>query len=161
MPTVVGVFDNQNDAESAVREIQDLGVDENNISIVAREGNIDEDQTETGNENINRQDLTDGAVTGGALGGIAGLLAGAGALTIPGIGPVIAAGPISAGLTGVAAGGLAGSLVDLGIDEERGQYYEGEVKNGAILAAVEADDNNVNDIASYMRRNGARDVESH
>jgi len=159
MPTVVGVFDSQNDAESAVREVQNLGVDENNISIVAREDNIDEQQA--GNEDVNRQDITDGAVTGGALGGVAGLLAGAGALTIPGIGPVIAAGPISAGLTGVAAGGLAGSLVDLGVDEEKGQHYEKEVKEGAILAAIEADDNNVNDIASYMRRNGARDVETH
>ena len=159
MSTVIGVFDNQNDAESAVREVQNLGIDENNISIVAKEDNIENEQA--GNENVNRQDLTDGAVTGGALGGVAGLLAGAGALTIPGIGPVIAAGPISAGLTGVAAGGLAGSLVDLGVDEERGQHYEKEVKEGAILAAVETDSDNINDIASYMRRNGARDVETH
>ena len=58
------------------------------------------------------QNLAEGTYTGGALGGIAGLLAGVGALLIPGIGPIVAAGPIAATLTGVVGGGLAGGLID-------------------------------------------------
>jgi hypothetical protein len=107
------------------------------------------------------QNLTNGTTTGGTLGGLAGILGGVGAMAIPGIGPILAAGPIAAGLTGAVTGGLAGGLVDLGIPEERGQYYEEEVKKGGILATVEADQDKINDVASYLRSSGARDVETH
>lgn len=107
------------------------------------------------------QDLTEGVFTGGALGGIAGLLAGAGALLIPGVGPIIAAGPIAATLTGVVTGGIAGSLVDYGIPEARGEYYEEQVRQGGILLTVRAGNEQVDDAASVMRRYGAEDVETH
>jgi uncharacterized membrane protein len=153
LSTIIGVFDGKRDAENAMDEIKKSGIKSDEISIVAREDQI--------NEGNDEQDLTNGATTGGTLGGLAGLLAGAGALTIPGIGPVLAAGPLAAGISGLAAGGLTGSLIDLGVDEDRGQYYEGEVRKGAILASVETDQSKVNDVASQMRRNGARDVETH
>jgi len=110
------------------------------------------------------QNLADGAATGGAIGGLAGIAASLGALTIPGIGPILAAGPIAAGLTGVAAGGIAGSLVDMGIPQERGDYYENEVKSGKILAAVDlmdADDAEIEEISSIFHDYGANDVEVH
>ena len=156
MSTIIGVFDDKSDAENSVEDIKNAGITDDKISIVAKEDQVSENENQEDN-----QDLTAGATTGGTLGGLAGLMAGAGALTIPGIGPVVAAGPIAAGLSGVAAGGLTGSLVDMGVDQERGQYYEDEVKSGAILATVEADQAKINDVASYMRRNGARDVETH
>ncbi len=155
MSTVIGVFDDQRSAENAVNEIRNAGITDDNISIIAREESIDN------NQRGNNQDLTDGATTGGAIGGLAGLMAGAGALTIPGVGPIIAAGPIAAGLTGVAAGGITGSLIDMGIDEERGQYYENEVEKGAILATVEANRNKTDEVTSFFENNGARDVEIH
>ena len=163
MSTVIGVFDNESQAERAVNEIKQEGIGQNSISIVAPENSMQQQTTDQNlkSEQQRGQNLTDGAVTGGALGGLAGLVAGAGALTIPGIGPIIAAGPIAAGLSGVAAGGLAGSLVDLGIDENRGQYYEQQVQQGGILATIEASDNETDNIADYMRQNGARDVEVH
>ncbi|MFW6270817.1 MAG: general stress protein, partial [Bacillota bacterium] len=130
MANVIGIFDDREHAENAVNEIREAGITDDKISIVAKEDTI---QSEGEGEGEG-EDLTTGAPTGGALGGIAGLMAGAGALTIPGVGPILAAGPLAAGLSGVAAGGLAGSLVDLGIDRERGQYYEDEVKRGGILA---------------------------
>ncbi len=159
MSTVVGVFDDQSQAERAVNEIREAGITDEEISIVAKEGRINEDDNDQ-NSYLN-QDITSGASTGGALGGLAGLMAGAGALAIPGIGPILAAGPIAAGLTGVAAGGLAGGLVDLGIPQERGEYYENEVKKGGIVATVKSDQRRINDVATYFRRNGARDVETH
>lgn len=153
MSTVVGVFDNKDSAEDAIRQIKDLGFNEDEISLVAK-------GDEENNDDLN-QDLTNGATTGGALGGLAGIAAGVGALAIPGIGPILAAGPIAAGLTGAAAGGLTGGLVDMGIPQERGDYYENEVKSGKILAAIETEDDNIDDIASALRNNGASDVETH
>lgn len=75
------------------------------------------------------------------MGGVTGLLAGIGALAIPGIGPILAAGPIVATLTGVAvgagAGGLVGGLIGLGIPEDEAKEYEGYVESGKILVLVE------------------------
>ncbi len=160
MPTVIGVFDDRSQAENTVNEIRNAGVTDDEISVVAKEDIVREGENEVDNEGFAGK-LTRGATTGGTIGGLAGLIAGAGALTIPGIGPIVAAGPIAAGLTGIAAGGITGSLVDMGIPEERGEYYENEVKEGSILATVEADQAKVNEVASYMRDNQARDVEVH
>jgi tetrahydromethanopterin S-methyltransferase subunit C len=84
-----------------------------------------------------------GAGAGGVLGGTLGLLAGIGALAIPGVGPLIAAGPVLAALSGAAAGaavgGLTGALVGLGIPELEARAYEGKVKSGNILIAVHTD----------------------
>ncbi len=83
-----------------------------------------------------------GAGAGGVLGGTLGVLAGIGALAIPGVGPFIAAGPIMAALSGVAVGaavgGLAGALVGLGIPELEAKMYEGKIRSGNILISAHA-----------------------
>jgi len=85
-----------------------------------------------------------GATTGGLLGGAAGWLVGIGALAIPGVGPLIAAGPIMAALGGAAvgatAGGLTGALVGLGIPEYEAKQYEGKIRDGNILISVHTED---------------------
>ncbi len=85
-----------------------------------------------------------GAGTGALLGGALGWMAGIGALAIPGVGPLIAAGPIlgllAGAATGGAAGGLAGALVGMGIPEYEAQRYEGKLREGNILIAVHAHD---------------------
>ena len=85
-----------------------------------------------------------GAVAGGVTAGVLGWLVGIGTLAIPGVGPLIAAGPILAALSGAAAGGavgtLAGALVGLGIPEYEAKQYEGKVKNGNILISVHTED---------------------
>jgi tetrahydromethanopterin S-methyltransferase subunit C len=85
-----------------------------------------------------------GAGAGGALGGTLGLLVGVGALAIPGLGPLIAAGPLLATLSGAAVGaavgGLTGKLVGLGIPEIEAKRYEGKIREGKILVAVHTDD---------------------
>ncbi|MDD4263413.1 MAG: hypothetical protein PHI65_02820, partial [Firmicutes bacterium] len=105
--------------------------------------------------------MSTGVVTGGAIGGVAGLLAGAGLLAIPGIGPLVALGPLAATLGGAATGGVAGGLVDMGIPEDRGQYYENEVRSGRFLVMVQTDGDRVEQAAETMRRTGAKDVEVH
>ncbi|HHY47360.1 MAG TPA: hypothetical protein GX506_08710, partial [Firmicutes bacterium] len=94
-------------------------------------------------------------------GGAAGLLAGLGALAIPGIGPIVAAGPLAATLSGAVTGGLVGGLVDLGIPDERGRYYEERVKQGGVLTAVKTDARKADEAARILRESGATDVEMH
>ena len=98
-----------------------------------------------GHENATKapEGATTGAASGALLGGALGWLAGIGALAIPGLGPLIAAGPILATLTGAAlggtAGGLTGALVGMGIPEYEAQAYEGKLREGNILMCTHAD----------------------
>jgi hypothetical protein len=106
-----------------------------------------------------------GAGTGAIVGGTLGWLAGIGALTIPGIGPFIAAGPIMAALAGVgvggAVGGLTGGLIGLGIPEYEAKRYEGRIKSGGILLSVHCDDSNwIQKAKKILERTGAEDVSS-
>ena len=117
--TVVGLFDRFEDAQNAAQELVDNGIKRNDISLVANDARGQfknyraSDQSKPGD--FKTQDSTGGtqgaegatagAVGGGVLGGVVGLLAGIGALAIPGIGPVLAAGPLVAALGSAGAGG--------------------------------------------------------
>lgn len=153
---VVGIFHDHGRAEEALENLKSRGFDED-ISLVAR----DEQDDLSGGGGMGDQDLSEGTFAGGALGGIAGILAGVGALLIPGVGPIIAAGPIAAALTGVVTGGVAGGLIDLGLPEERGEFFEEQVRRGGILVSMKADDDQVEETASILREHGASDVEVH
>lgn len=157
--TVVGVFSSHDKAEQAVAEMRKSGFDTNEISIVAK--GQDENVDAQGDTSLGMDTVSDGVTTGGALGGLAGLAMGAGALTIPGLGPIIAAGPIAGLLSGAATGGVAGGLLDMGIPEDRGQHYENEVRSGKILAAVRTEEQKVEKAADIFRSYGAKDVETH
>lgn len=152
---VIGVFEEKDSAESAILELKGQGF-EREISLVARD-----DGESGGGGGMEGHDLTTGGITGGALGGVAGLLAGAGALLIPGIGPIIAAGPLAVGLTGVVAGGVAGGLIDFGIPADRGEHFEEEVRQGSILVTMKSSSEKIDQAASILREHGAHDVETH
>ncbi|CAM3482065.1 MULTISPECIES: general stress protein [Saccharibacillus] len=139
---IVGVFENEREASRAIQNLQAQGFTSEEISVVAKDRNdlraIDE---ETGTKAP--EGLAAGAATGGVIGGVTGLLAGVGALAIPGIGPILAAGPLAAALAGLAvgagAGGLVGGLVGLGIPENEAQEYEEHLNRGNILVLVDED----------------------
>ena len=106
-----------------------------------------------------------GATSGAVIGGGLGWLAGIGALAIPGLGPLIAAGPIVAALAGAGAGGaiggLAGALVGVGIPEYEAKRYEGRVKEGGILLSVHCDDSKWTSRAKdILKQTGGQDVAS-
>lgn len=104
-----------------------------------------------------------GAGAGGVVGGALGLLAGIGALAIPGVGPLIAAGPIMAALSGAAVGaavgGLTGTLVGLGIPEYEAKMFEGKIKGGAALISVHAEnDAEVTKAKRVLKDGGGEDI---
>ena len=158
--TVLGVFDNTMQAEKAVDDLQRQGFNKEDISIVARESSARRGGRSRGDMEAG-QDISGGIATGSAIGGVAGLLAGVGALAIPGLGPVVAAGPIAAALSGAVTGGIAGGLIDWGIPEDAGQRFEQRVREGKILALVRKDDSKINEAADILRRHGAQEVETH
>ena len=149
--TVVGLFDNNRYAENAARQVKDQGLRTDDISIVARQG--DDDAV---NDNI-----SDGVLAGGVLGGLGGLLIGAGSMVIPGLGIIAAAGPITGLLSGVVTGGIVGGLVDLGIPENRGRQYETDVKAGKVLFSMRTDEEKVDRVAPILRSNGAISVDTY
>jgi hypothetical protein len=113
---------------------------------------------------------TAGGVAGLGVGGALGLLAGVGALAIPGVGPFIAAGPIMGALSGAAVGGatggLIGGLVGLGMPEFEAKQYEGKVRAGNILISVHTEDSKARSRAKeILETAGAKDIstsgESH
>lgn len=156
LKTVIGLFDSRDQAEKAASELRGSGF-KDEISILA----ADRDKNVHKTTGAGSESLTSGVTTGGVLGGLAGLGLGAGALAIPGIGPIIAAGPIAGLVSGALTGGVAGGLVDWGIPAERGKFYEDKVKEGKILASVRSEEGKINRAADILRHNGAREVEIH
>ncbi|HHX94592.1 MAG TPA: hypothetical protein GX691_02030 [Clostridia bacterium] len=158
--TVVGLFKNERVAEEAVRDLRGEGF-EKEISILAK------DRKEGGREGVRdatfetSDSIADGTTTGGILGGLAGLAAGAGALAIPGIGPIVAAGPISGILAGAASGGIAGGLLDWGIPEEESRQIESEVKQGKVLVAVSSSQDKVDRAEKILRDHGGENIKVH
>jgi hypothetical protein len=108
---------------------------------------------------------TAGATTGGVIGGTLGVLLGLGSLAIPGVGPLIAAGPIVAGLAGLGAGGavggLLGALVGMGIPEYEAKRYDGHVKDGGVLLSVHCETpGEVLRAKELLKSTGATDIAS-
>jgi hypothetical protein len=108
---------------------------------------------------------TTGVAAGGVIGGTLGVLAGIGAIAIPGVGPFIAAGPIMGGLAGLgvggAVGGLIGALVGMGIPEYEAKRYEGRVKKGGVLLSVHCDTSDqIKRAKELLKDTGAEDIAS-
>ena len=108
---------------------------------------------------------TTGGVAGGVVGGALGWLVGIGALTIPGLGPFIAAGPIMAALSGAAVGGavggVTGALIGLGFSEYEAKRYEGKIKGGNVLISVHTESaEDVSQAKEIFKNAGAEDISS-
>jgi hypothetical protein len=161
---VYGIYATPGTAEAAVDHLLRCGFTNSAISVLLPD---DESTRAFAHEKSTKapEGTTTGAATGGVLGGTLGLLAGIGALAIPGVGPLIAAGPIVATLAGVgvggAVGGLVGALVGMGIPEYEAKRYEGAVKGGGVLLSVHCDTSEQIDAAKQaLRQTGASDISS-
>jgi len=162
MKTVVGTYDNIQTAYAVANDLVSAGYSRNDISVVANDAQksyapyVDTTYVNT------EDDVAKGAGIGAAIGGLGGLLIGLGALTIPGIGPVIAAGPLLAALTGAGVGavtgGIVGALVDLGIPDEEANLYSEGLRRGNVLVIAQAPDASVNAVTRIMERPGLVDI---
>lgn len=137
--SVIGIVHTRVEAENLVGDLKSNGFIENDISVLLPDKEGTQDFAHDNSTKAPEGAVT-GASTGGIVGGALGLAAGLGALAIPGVGPLIAAGPIMAALSGAAVGatvgGIGGALIGMGIPEYEAKMYEGKVRDGNILLAV-------------------------
>jgi hypothetical protein len=159
-----GIYRTREQAENAVDTLTANGFRSTDISVLMPE-NIGTKDFAHEKSTKAPEGAAAGAGTGAVIGGTLGLLAGIGALAIPGLGPFIAAGPIMGALAGAGAGGtvggLIGALVGMGIPEYEAKRYEGLVKSGKILLSVHCDNSEWTGKAKeILERTGAEDVSS-
>jgi hypothetical protein len=159
---VVGLVSAEAQAEMIVDDLRLAGFPNNDISALFPDKSGTRDFAHEQNTKAPEGAVT-GASAGGAVGGTLGLLVGIGALAIPGLGPLIAAGPILAMLSGIAAGaavgGLTGALIGMGIPEVEAKQYEGKIKGGNILLSIHAEDADARARAKLiLERGGATHV---
>jgi rhodanese-related sulfurtransferase len=160
--SVFGIYLTRSNVESAVNALKDAGFSNSDVSILLPE-TVKTADLATENTTKAPEGAAVGAGSGAALGGALGWLVGVGALAIPGIGPVVAAGPLLAALAGVgiggALGGFAGSLVGMGIPESEAKKYEGKLLKGGILVAVHCEtEQQVNRAKEVLQSSGAQDI---
>ena len=162
--TVVGVFDGPNHAEMALNELKGAGFTPEQVSVVARDNRETREMVES--TGMGGEGTGTGAFLGGITGGVLGWLVGIGALAIPGIGPIVAAGALATTLGGAAlgavAGGLIGALTDMGVPEEHARGYEENVRQGSILLTVSANsDQQARQAHQIFERHGGGDVRGY
>lgn len=178
--SVFGLADSEAQAQQIVQNLESAGFSSSDISVLLadKKGTVvpgytpgrpaSEPKVGTlGHEKHTKapEGATAGAVTGGIIGGTIGMLAGIGALSIPGIGPFIAAGPLMAALAGSGVGGgaglLIGALAGMGIPEFEAKRYQDRLKSGGILISVHSDNSKEVDKASdILKKGGAKDISS-
>src|SRR5215210_8323827 len=163
--TVIGLMDNISEAREVVKDLVASGINRDDIGFMANQKHAVPESAHLNEGEGSRpaSGALTGAGTGAALGGIAGLALAFAPLAIPGIGPILAAGPIAAALTGAGigavAGGLIGGLTNLGVPEEEAHYYAEGVRRGGILVTVAAEtDSEAETAVNVMRRHGAVDI---
>ncbi len=161
---VFGLFPSLTEAEQGVDALVGAGFRSDDVSVLAPDKQTTKEFASEKNTKA-PEGATTGVTAGGAIGGTLGLLAGIGALAIPGVGPFIAAGPIMGALAGLgvggAVGGLVGALVGMGIPEYEAKRYEGRIKEGGVLVSVHCDDSDwVSKAKDVLEHRGAQDIAS-
>ncbi|MDG0791064.1 general stress protein [Cohnella ginsengisoli] len=155
---IVGTFRDEQDVIGAIEALKAAGWSKDDISVVSHKREaVHHVDTVTGTNSA--EGMVTGGVAGAFLGGTAGLLATAGLLFIPGLGPLLAAGPIATVIAGAAVGGstgtLIGGLAGLGIPDREAEIYKTLVEQDHLLVIVRADDENRSRAESIFQAYGA------
>jgi hypothetical protein len=161
---VFGIYKTVDAADRATDSLVKSWFSASDISALVPE-NVGSKEIGTSKATKAPEGATAGASGGAILGGTLGLLAGIGALAIPGVGPFIAAGPIMAALAGLgvggAVGGFTGALIGMGIPEYEAKRYEGRIKDGGILLSAHCDTSDeIKRAKEIMKNTGAEDISS-
>jgi len=160
MKSVSGLFDSYAEAKHAADELMIYGTPAGRISIVASD--LRGEYTATRGDGAAPEGAGTGALAGGLVGGAAGVAIGLTGLTIPILGPVIAAGPIVAALAGAGmgavVGGLMGALASVGVDADEARIYAEGIRRGGAVVNVECSDDEAAALAGILARNGVADI---
>lgn len=161
---VFGIYPDRISVEEGVERLRAAGYRSADISVLFPDNKGTKDFAHEKNTKA-PEGATTGGVAGGIAGGVLGWLTGIGALAIPGIGPLVAAGPIVAALAGAGAigtiGGIVGALVGMGIPEYEAKRYEGRVREGGILLSVHCDNSDwVKRAKDILVQTGAQEIAS-
>jgi hypothetical protein len=162
--SVFGIYRDRPGVEEAVDALRAAGFRGTDISVLFQENQGTKDFAHEKNTKA-PEGATAGGIAGGIAGGVLGWLTGIGLLAIPGLGPLIAAGPIVAALAGVGAvgavGGIIGALAGLGVPEYEARRFEGRIKQGGVLLSVHCDNDDwVKRAKEMLRQTGAEDIGS-
>lgn len=160
---LVGIFESENQAINVIERLKEIGYREDDITVIAKDKDkMDrlDDKTDVDAKTMGDSDkVGEGAAIGGVLGGLAAALPALGLLAIPGIGPILAAGPIVGIIGGVVAGGVAGgligALVEMGVDEEDAEEYKQQIDLGKIVILVENRDDLSHEVYTTYRQNNS------
>jgi hypothetical protein len=170
--TIVALYDHYKNACQAVADLLQAGAERGKISLLANNLNGDHPSLTTnpsfGREEFDTKDEKQPAVVTGAefgigVGGIFGVLVGTGAIMVPGIGPLVAAGTLATLAAGAAAGGIVGGVIGLlaehGVSNADSNLYAEGLKRGGTLVTVVADDDRLDGLREIFERHGAVDIE--
>ena len=169
--TIARMFDRHEAAAAAVRDLEAAGFSHDEIGLVVGDAQGHRSTlSDAPAGDLDRKSVDDhtessagaGAGIGAVFGGSAGLMAGIGALAIPGLGPVVAAGWLVAALTGAGAGavvgGLLGALTTAGVDEADAHVYAEGLRRGGSLVTVRADGVRAADAEAILGRHNSVDA---
>jgi hypothetical protein len=166
--TVAALYDDFQSAQQATRDLVNHGFDRNDVSLAANDASGEYSRyLEDSDVDVMTDEGAAGAGTGALIGGLGGLVVGLGALLIPGVGPIIAAGPlvnalVGAGIgagVGAVTGGLIGALIDLGIPENEAEYYAEGIRRGGTLVTVRTTEDLVDSVKDILDRYHPVDME--
>lgn len=161
--TIIAVFDDASTAHHLVNELVNAGIPRSDIGLAIHDPDslgqkaLQGDRSPAGEGDVG---AGEGAAFGALVGGLTGLLISAGALMIPGVGPIIAAGPLASALlgTGIGAGagaltgGLVAGLVDLGVPHEEAGMYAEAVRRGSTLVTVTVHEHEADRVLQMVRQ---------
>jgi uncharacterized membrane protein len=155
---ITAVFPTPQAAKQAISEMKSAGIDTQDISALAKDSFVIENGEDLQHNHV-KGGSVGGALTGGVLGILFGILAAPAALVVPGLGPMLVFGPMTVwGITGAVTGGLLGALTSTGYPETVAADYETEIKQGGVLLAVQAQHSQEDNIKEIMRRNNGNNA---
>lgn len=161
--TVVGLFDDRDDAHNAVQDLMAAGYGRERISLVATDpSGTYQRYIVTADGNMAGEAAATGLTSGAVVGGLLGILIGSGAIFFPPAGALVAgpiAGLIAGAAAGAATGGILGGLIGLGIPQEHAETYAEGVRRGGTLISISVDENEVDRVHNILDRDGAVNVE--
>lgn len=155
---VVGIFKNLEAAQPALENLEQENFSEKQVSLVTTSvvGQVEnEEMLEYGDKGAMK------AAKGAGMGGLVGMLLGAPMLMVPGIGPLVVAGPLAMGMTGGIVGGFLGAMTGWGVEPENVEKYQQMVTEGAVLIVVEGPPDEVARAHELLSANSPEEVRLH